>query len=147
LLPVVSDAQGLMSALQQWAGEVEDLFGISCRFQCFTPVLIHDDTVATHLYYIAREAVNNAIKHGHARQIVIRLAADHEQGALSITDDGSGIADLPANNAGMGRHLMNYRARVVGGSLEIQRLATGGTRVTCSFPVQRLAQESTRAEE
>ena len=46
LLPVVSDAHGLMSALQQWAGEVEDLFGVSCRFQCFTPVLIHDDTVA-----------------------------------------------------------------------------------------------------
>ena len=43
LLPVVSDAQGLMSALQQWASEVEDLFGVSCRFQCFAPVLIHDD--------------------------------------------------------------------------------------------------------
>jgi PAS domain S-box-containing protein len=83
LLPVVSDPQGLMSALQQWAGEVEDLFGVSCSFQCFTPVLIHDDTVATHLYYIAREAVNNAIKHGHGNQIVIRLAADHEQGAAS----------------------------------------------------------------
>ena len=52
-------------------------------------MLIHDDTVATHLYYIAREAVNNAIKHGHARQIVIRLAADQNQGALTITDDGS----------------------------------------------------------
>ena len=114
LLPVVSDAQGLMSALQQWAGEVEDLFGVSCRFECFTPVLIHDDTVATHLYYIAREAVNNAIKHGHGNQIVIRLAADREQGALTITDDGAGFADIPANNAGMGRHLMNYRARVIG---------------------------------
>ncbi len=136
LLPVVPDAQGLMSALQQWAGEVEDLFGVSCRFQCFTPVLIHDDTVATHLYYIAREAVNNAIKHGHGNQIVIRLAADQEQGALTITDNGSGFADIPANNAGMGRHLMNYRARVIGGSLEIQRAAAGGTMVTCIFPVK-----------
>ena len=136
LLPVVSDAHGLMSALQQWAGEVEDLFGVSCRFQCFTPVLIHDDTVATHLYYIAREAVNNAIKHGHGSQIVIRLAADQEQGALTITDNGSGFADISANNAGMGRHLMNYRARVIGGSLEIQRAATGGTMVTCMFPVK-----------
>ena len=88
------------------------------------------------LYYIAREAVNNAIKHGHASQIVIRLAADEEQGALTITDNGSGIADIPANNAGMGRHLMNYRARIIGGSLEIQRVATGGTMVTCLFPVQ-----------
>lgn len=136
LLPVVSDAQGLMSALQQWAGEVEDLFGISCRFLCFQPVLIHDDTVATHLYYIAREAVNNAIKHGHASQIMIRLAADQEQGALTITDNGSGIKEATANNAGMGRHLMSYRARVIGGALDIQGVAAGGTAVTCLFPIQ-----------
>ena len=135
LLPVVSDARGLMSALQQWAGEVEDLFAVSCRFQCFTPVLIHDDTVATHLYYIAREAVNNAIKHGHARQIVIRLAADEHQGALTIQDDGYGIGSIVPGNKGMGLHLMNYRARMVGGSLEVQRVPTGGTRVTCLFPV------------
>jgi PAS domain S-box-containing protein len=135
LLPVVSDAHGLMSALRQWAGEVEDLFAVSCRFQCFTPVLIHDDTVATHLYYIAREAVNNAIKHGHARQIVICLAADQRQGALTIQDDGSGISSTVPGSKGMGLHLMNYRARMVGGSLEVQRAPTGGTIVTCLFPV------------
>jgi PAS domain S-box-containing protein len=135
LLPVVSDAEGLMSALQQWAGEVEDLFAVSCRFQCFTPVLIHDDTVATHLYYVAREAANNAIKHGHARQIVIRLAADQHQGALTIQDDGCGIGDIAPGNKGMGLHLMNYRARMCGGSLEVQRVSTGGTLVICLFPV------------
>ncbi len=135
LLPVLSDERGLMSALQRWAGEVEDLFGVRCRFQCFTPVLIHDDTVATHLYYIAREAVNNAIKHGHARQIVIRLAADEHQGALTIQDDGCGIGSFAADNKGMGLHLMNYRARVVGGSLEVQRVTSGGTVVACLFPV------------
>src|ERR1700724_2705410 len=135
LLPVVSDAQGLMSALQQWAGEVEDLFAVSCRFQCLTPVLIHDDTVATHLYHVAREAVNNAIKHGHARQIVIRLAAAEARGALTIQDDGYGISSTVPGNKGMGLHLMNYRARMVGGSLEIQRVPTGGTIVTCLFPV------------
>ncbi len=135
LLPVVSDAMGLMSALQQWAGEVEDLFGVGCLFQCLTPVLIHDDTVATHLYYIVRESVNNAIKHGHPRQIVIRLAADQNQGALTIQDDGCGIGNLTRGNKGMGLHLMNYRARMVGGSLEVQRSPSGGTMVTCLFPV------------
>jgi PAS domain S-box-containing protein len=135
LLPVVSDAQGLMSALQQWAGEVEDLFAVSCRFQCFTPVLIHDDTVATHLYYIAREAVNNGIKHGHARHIAIRLAADQSQGVLTIQDDGYGIGSAVPGDKGMGLHLMNYRARMVGGSLEVQRVPTGGTIVTCLFPI------------
>jgi PAS domain S-box-containing protein len=142
LLPVVSDAQGLMSALQQWAGEVEDLFAVSCRFQCFTPVLIHDDTVATHLYYVAREAVNNAIKHGHARQVVIRLAADQHQGALTIQDDGYGIGSVIPGNKGMGLHLMNYRARMVGGSLEVRRVPTGGTMVTCLFPVMPAENET-----
>jgi PAS domain S-box-containing protein len=135
LLPVVSDARGLMSALQQWAGEVEDLFTVSCRFQCFTPVLIHDDTAATHLYYIAREAVNNGIKHGHAHNIVIRLAADHQQGVLTIQDDGCGIGSPDPDNKGMGLHLMSYRARMVGGSFEVHRGTTGGTIVTCLFPV------------
>jgi signal transduction histidine kinase len=135
LLPVVSEAHGLMSALQLWASEVEDLFGISCRFQCFSPVLIDDDTMATHLYYIAREAVNNGIKHGHAREILIHLAAAEGQGVLSITDNGSGISDLSANNGGMGRHLMSYRARVIGGSLEFQHVPGGGTAVICLFPI------------
>jgi PAS domain S-box-containing protein len=135
LSPVVADAHGLMSALQQWAGEVEDLFAITCLFQCLTPVLIHDDAVATHLYYIAREAVNNAIKHGHARQILIRLAANDHEGVLSIQDDGCGIAKIASGNKGMGLHLMNYRARMVGGALEVQRADSGGTVVTCLFPV------------
>jgi signal transduction histidine kinase len=144
LLPVVPDAQGLMSALQQWAGEVEDLFAVRCRFQCFTPVLIHDDTVSTHLYYIAREAVNNAIKHGHAGQIVIRLAADEVQGALTIEDNGSGIGRIAPGNKGVGLHLMSYRARMVGGSLEVQGVATGGTIVTCLFPVLPRAGDQSR---
>ncbi len=136
LLPVVSESRGLMSALQQWAGEVEDLFRIRCRLECSTPVLIDDDAAATHLYYVAREAVNNAIKHGRARQIAIRLSADRGQGMLSICDDGCGIDDTAPGSKGMGLHLMNYRARMVGGSLDVQRVAgAGGTIVTCWFPL------------
>jgi two-component system CheB/CheR fusion protein len=135
LLPVVSDAEGLMSALDRWAGEVEDLFKVSCRFECRAPVLIHDDTVATHLYYIAQEAVNNALKHGHARELVIRLTAVGNQGELTIQDDGCGIGVAVPGNKGVGLHLMNYRARMAGGTLEVQHVATGGTMVTCQFPI------------
>src|SRR5271154_365630 len=135
LLPVVSDSQGLMSALQLWATEVEDLFGVSCRFQCETPVLIHDDTVATHLYHIAQEAVNNAIKHGHAQKILIRLTAEPGQGTLTIRDDGNGIAETLSGAQGMGLHIMNYRAGMVGGVLEVKPDSNRGTVVTCSFPI------------
>ena len=66
LHPVVSDAQGLCLRCSSGPRKCEDLFGISCSFLCEKPVLIHDDSVAEHLYHIAQEAVNNAIKHGEA---------------------------------------------------------------------------------
>jgi signal transduction histidine kinase len=136
LLPVVSDSQGLMSALQLWAAEVEDLFRVPCRFQCETPVLIHDDTMATHLYHIAQEAVNNAIKHGAPQKVLIQLSAEQGRGTLLVKDDGRGIADNPANAQGMGMHIMNYRAGVIGGTLEVRRDTPRGTVVTCIFPVR-----------
>ena len=137
LLPVVSDSHGLMSALQLWAAEIEDLFGVSCRFQCETPVLIHDDTMATHLYHIAQEAVNNAIKHGEPGKVLIQLTAEQGRGTLRIEDDGKGVADNPANTQGMGLHIMNYRAGMIGGVLEVRPGTTGGIVVTCAFPVEK----------
>jgi PAS domain S-box-containing protein len=135
LLPVVSDAQGLMSALQLWAGEVKDLFGISCRFECEAAVLIHDDAMATHLYHIAQEAVNNAIKHGQARSVLIHLFADNELGTLVISDDGRGITEDRGNSQGMGLHIMSYRAGMIGGRLEVRANLPKGTAVTCMFPI------------
>ena len=135
LLPVVSDAHGLMSALQLWAGEVKDLFGISCRFECETAVLIHDDAMATHLYHIAQEAVNNAIKHGQARNILIRLSAENGWGTLLINDNGSGIQDNHPSNHGMGLHIMSYRAGMIGGRLDVRPSPPHGTCVTCIFPM------------
>jgi len=135
LLPVVSDAHGLMSALQLYANEIEDLFGISCRFQCQDAVLIHDAPMATHLYHIAQEAVNNAIKHGHARNILIRLFAGQREGTLVVKDDGVGIERPLGPHTGVGLHIMNYRAGMIGGNLEVRREQPRGTVVTCRFPI------------
>jgi len=134
LLPVMSDAQGLMSALRLWASEVEDIFGIECRFECKSPVLMRDVTVATHLYHIAQEAVNNAIKHGGSKSIVIRLSMEAGTGSLEIVDDGSGISDDTQQLRGMGMHIMNYRSTMIGGRLEVSQNREGGTRVCCTFP-------------
>jgi PAS domain S-box-containing protein len=141
LLPVVAESQGLMSALRRWAVEVEDVFRISCQFHCDSPVLIHDAIMSTHLYRIAQEAVNNAMRHGHATEIVITLSAGNEQGTLVIEDNGPGVAervDEPsANHSGMGLQIMNYRARMICGSLKLQNGKTRGTVVTCAFPLNR----------
>jgi PAS domain S-box-containing protein len=136
LLPVVSEPQGLMSALKLLSEEVEDLFGASCCFQCPTPVLFHDVAAATHLYYIVQEAVNNAMKHGKARKIVIRLAAEDSRGRLTIQDDGTGIPENPVRGSGIGLYIMQYRAGMIGGACEIKRGTAGGTVVTCVFPIK-----------
>ena len=136
LFPVMSDAQGLMSALQLWAGEVEDVFGVSCKFECETPVLIHDNDVATHLYHIAQEAVNNAFKNGKAREIVLQLKVENAQGMLLIVDDGAGIREEVQNSPGMGLHIMSYRSAMIGGRLKVKRNAIRGTTVTCVFPLR-----------
>jgi PAS domain S-box-containing protein len=135
LLPVVSEAHGLMSALKQCSQEMEDLFRVTCRFQCEQPVLIDDISIATHLYHIAREALNNGIKHGRAKDLMIALSAGSEEGILSIRDNGVGIPEILPSSAGMGLNIMSYRARMVGGSLEVTRNPSGGTTVTCIFPM------------
>jgi len=137
LLPVMSDSQGLMSALRIWADEVEDLFGVSCRYECPMPVLIRDVVVSTHLYHIAQEAVNNALKHGLAKNIVLRLATENGLGTLQIVDDGSGIPGERDNSQGMGLHIMGYRSKMIGGRMEISRNARQGTTVCCTFPVHQ----------
>ena len=135
LLPVMSDAQGLMSALQMCADEVEDLFGISCKFECNVPVLVRDIGVSTHLYHIAQEAINNALKHGDAKNIVLRLSSENGMGTLEVVDDGSGISDQRQNSQGMGLHIMSYRSKMIGGRIEISRNRELGTTVSCVFPM------------
>jgi signal transduction histidine kinase len=134
LLPVLSDSSGLMSALQQFAGEIEDLFQISCRFDCDDPVLIENRNVANHLYRIAQEAVHNAVRHGHAKRIVIRLeGSDCGGGSLYVQDDGCGISGNGPGSSGMGLDIMRYRAGMIGGSLEVKRAGERGTTVACRF--------------
>ncbi len=136
LVPVFSDAQGLMSALQQWAGEVEDLFTVSCRFECPEPILITDVVMATHLYHIAQEAVNNALKHGGPEHIVLALTRAGESGSLTIEDDGTGLPEIPTSHPGLGLRIMSYRANMVGGSLDVRRGTPRGTAICCRFPLE-----------
>src|SRR5271154_1041475 len=136
LHPVAAEPLGLMSALRKWASEVEELFHIGCSFRCDAPLYIHDGNLATHLYRIVQEAVNNAIRHGKTKNIVIRLSGKSGIGTLSIQDDGEGFPKQPASPPGVGLNIMNYRADIVGGSLKVQPNQDHGITVTCTFPIR-----------
>jgi len=130
LYPVRLKTEGLIPALEELAHTVTERFGLRCECQLGTRRLLCDITTATHLYRIAQEAVNNAVKHSGARHIHLRLDASDGALELEIQDDGTGFRMGPSRAGGMGLHIMDYRARTIGASLEI--LDTGaGTKVSC----------------
>jgi signal transduction histidine kinase len=93
-------------------------------------------TTATHLYRIAQEAVSNAIKHGKATQLAIRLRWAEDRLDLDVIDNGAGMPKVPPRNDGMGLRTMRYRASMISGLLSIQPGDGGGTRVSCSVPTR-----------
>ncbi len=133
LYPVRLQANGLMTGLSELAKQVKRLFGITCRFECKHPVLIHDNTMAIHLYRIAQEAVNNAIKHGKARLILISISGDNGETILTVRNDGLGFRRISKKTKGMGISIMKHRAALIGASLNIRSDDEEGTVVTCSF--------------
>jgi len=134
LFPVQLEADGLSLALQQLAASTCARTRVKCRMDCPQPVLVRDNAVATHLYRIAQEAVNNAIKHSRAGSILIQLNASHDRVDLKISDDGFGITVPLPSTGGMGLHIMNYRAQAIGGALSIEPAPKHGTIVSCSAP-------------
>ena len=135
LYPVHLEADGLMTAMQELAAQTQSTFTIRCRFVCEEPILIYDVSVATHLYRIAQEALNNAVRHGKPKSIEIRLQEDGDAVELRIQDDGIGIDPEANGKQGLGLSIMQYRARMIDGTLQIARGDTGGTVVTCSLVV------------
>ena len=133
LVPVETSANGLASALEELALSVARLARIDCRFEQAEEVNINDEATVTHLFRIAQEAINNAIKHANARHISVALGARDSAITLDIRDDGVGIDNSPGSGAGMGLNILQYRARCLG-NLRVQPLAGGGTWVTCTVP-------------
>ena len=132
MYPVLPMPNGLMTALKALAAQTSSLFRIRCRFTCPEPVLIKDNTVATHLYRVAQEAVTNAIKHGEAGRIQICLTRAADRIGLAVNDNGSGMPSRPSRKPGMGLRIMHHRARSIGGFLTIQKAPGGGTTVCCA---------------
>jgi len=133
LSPVTLESEGLMSGLQELAGNTERMFHVHCQFVCPNPVPVNEPAVATHLYRIAQESVSNAIKHGKATNIRIELASKGEETTLVVRDNGVGFEREAPKNSGMGLRIMQYRAGVIGGSLSIKANGDRGSSVVCVF--------------
>ncbi|MHC4331057.1 MAG: sensor histidine kinase [Planctomycetota bacterium] len=128
------EANDLVSALKELTATTEHLFSsLSCSLQCDNIFPIKDTSMIINLYRIAQEAITNAIRHGKAKNIVIRLSSAGPSTTLTIENDGVDFPGLQVGSKGMGLKIMRYRAEMIGGSLDVQRGTDGGTIVRCVF--------------
>jgi signal transduction histidine kinase len=134
--PVELQTDGMSSSLRELANDTQRVFGIQCRVEVHEDLKVQNKVVATQLYYIAREAINNAVKHAHATVIDVSLAGCSGRIYMRITDNGVGMpAQLPKSK-GVGLEIMEYRARLIGASVQVRTGRSGGAEVICSVPVQ-----------
>ena len=133
LHPVSPEPGGLRSALLGLAERASETFHIDCHIKCPVDLHVDNNTMATHLYRIAQEAVSNGVRHGHASRIGIEISADPHCIVLSIKDNGKGFPAVEAERKGMGLRIMSYRSDMIGGELGIRRNPVGhGTIVSCT---------------
>jgi two-component system sensor kinase FixL len=132
LSPIHVEAQNLEAVLRHTVSEASELLGVACVLSLHDFVDTAQPAAIAQLCLIAREAITNAVRHGQAQHIVVRLSRQGDQSTLSVEDDGVGIdtADKPLD--GLGLRSMRYRAKMIGGRLEVIRTRSGTT-VRCSW--------------
>jgi signal transduction histidine kinase len=134
LVPVGSEPDALQVGLAELAERTNALGRLRCRFDCPEPVTLGDPFVAGHLYRIAQEAVNNAVKHARARQATIRLHRTGRELKLTIEDDGVGIpTPRSAKRDGIGLGVMKHRASAIGAELEFNTRRGAGVSIQCTL--------------
>ena len=136
----------LLENFRELAADSSARFKLACRFECDSATPLPEANVAAHLFHIAQESVTNAARHGHAQTINICLDASEDEFALTITNDGAGLAEDFQKKNGLGLRLMRHRADLIGAKFEIENLTTSGVRVTCTLPLLAVSQENSHGE-
>jgi two-component system, chemotaxis family, CheB/CheR fusion protein len=144
IMPVLIDAEGLHPALVELAAVTNVQQKVHCHIAFSGSSSVDNHSIATELYRIAQEALNNALKHGLADDILISLSQQDQQIILEVCDNGVGIDPQAKNGpgnatSGLGLRIMEYRASMLGGALQVARNSGPGTTVRCIVPTTKAA--------
>jgi signal transduction histidine kinase len=133
LRPQVLEGNDLSTALREMVTGMTDGTSVNSEFAQGGVVRALPAAWDEHLLRIGQEALTNAIRHGHARRIVMELYFSENAILLRLTDDGRGF---DANSPFEGLGLAGIRARVasMGGQLSIESEAGSGTTISVSVP-------------
>jgi len=134
LRPPLLEKGGMAVALQVRLDAVERRGGIHAEL-----IVEGQDrlppAVQAELHQIAQEALNNALKHAHARQVQVRLHFGEAETRLEVRDDGVGFEPAAApSGGGLGLPGMVERVQKIGGRLTIDSAPGQGTKVSVRVP-------------
>ena len=135
LSPIQVVQGSLRSALRRLGQEVRGGMAVDVDVDAQFDDRIADDLAADHVYRIAQEAVQNAIRHSDGSAISVSCKLEHGDLLLSITDNGKGIQADQTQAPGLGLRLMHYRAHMIRGRLTVSSLSEGGTCVQLRVPL------------
>jgi signal transduction histidine kinase len=126
------DTPGVRAQLMQVCEQAAEPLGFTPSVRFTGPVehLIGAD-VAEQLVAVLREALSNVARHAGASRVEVELAADGASVALTVTDDGVGIAP-GGRRSGLAN--LRERAQQLGGGFNAQPGASGGTVLTWKVP-------------
>lgn len=125
LAPVDIQAAGLETALRELTDSTARAAGVACTLEWSAPG--PPAAAGTDLFSICQEAITNALRHGRARTITVRIGPR----TLAVIDDGRGG---PAGAEGLGTRSMRTRAQRLGGELESGPQPGGGWAVRLVLP-------------
>ncbi len=137
--PRVLDDLGLVVALKSLARRVRETSPVHVDVYTDSDIARIPDGAATMLYRVTEEAVANAVRHGWAERICIRLSATGSAVQLIVSDDGRGF-DVQAarSEPGIGLFMMQERALIAGAAFSLASGADSGTIVRVVLPVKEV---------
>ena len=139
-------SDGNLEAALEGLAQRSSLSGTAVRFHSTHDALICVDLKArNHLYRVAQEAVQNALKHSGASEIRIDLQVRKDAIRMEIFDNGRWTSTDPAASVGLGMRTMRFRASAIGGKLSIKHLDEGNS-VVCDVAQPRSHGEAERTE-
>jgi signal transduction histidine kinase len=149
LSAITAVADDISSALADLAAGARQHMNVQAELTIAPDAPLLRGTSGEHLFRITQEAISNAVRHGKATAIQIRVKPTASGGGiLEVEDNGIGIAPAflddgagrsksgsgPKSPGGMGLRVMRYRAEVIGANLAIARGVQGGTLIACRYP-------------
>jgi signal transduction histidine kinase len=133
-------AKGLSESLESFTDEVGRDSGIA--FHRDIEDIDLPAPIALLIFHIAREGVMNALRHANPTEVSISVHEDDDDIVLSLRDDGVGFdTGAPGPEGHFGMAMMRERAKVGGGTLEVQSAPGEGTTITVRFPTALLQRD------